>query len=65
MKSPAHAWLAKSDMSEGVAGLLHKALISLTPGDMALLSRDGIVPATDEDFDDVRRTMKKAERFGE
>lgn len=64
MKSPAHAWLGRADLPDGVAERLRDALLGLGAEEMALLSRDGIVRATDEDFEGVRQAMKNAERFG-
>lgn len=65
MKSPAHAWAARADFPTGAADQLVRALLDLTPAEMEALSRDGVVSATDADFDRVREVMKRAERFME
>lgn len=63
MKSPAHAWVGRAGLPAEWADRLHDALGGLGAAELAQLSRDGIIPATDADFDGVRQAMKKAERF--
>lgn len=65
MKSPAHAWVARSDFPTPAADMLVRALLDLSPAELEALSRDGIAPASDADFDRVRQVMKSAERFFE
>lgn len=63
MKSPAHAWVARADLPTAAADWLVRALLGLSAAELELLSRDGLVAATDADFDRVRQTMKRAEHF--
>lgn len=63
MKSPAHAWVARADLPTVVADMLVLSLLGLSSVELELLSRDGLVAATDADFDRVRQVMKRAERF--
>lgn len=63
MRSPAHAWVARADLPTAVADLLVRALLGLSAAELELLSRDGLVAASDADFDRVRQVMKRAERF--
>lgn len=63
MKSPAHAWVARADLPVAAADLLVRALLGLSAAELELIRRDGLVAATDADFDRVRQVMKRAERF--
>lgn len=63
MHSPAHAWVSRSEFPAIAGDLLVRALLDLTPAELQALSRDGLVAATDADFDRVRQVMKHAERF--
>ena len=65
MKSPAHAWVARSDLPAAASDMLVRALLDLTPLELEGMSRDGVVAASDADFDRVRQVMKGAERFFE
>lgn len=63
MKSPAHAWVSRPELPVAAADLLVRALVDLSPAELEALSRDGVVAATDADFDRVRQVMKRAEHF--
>lgn len=63
MKSPAHAWLGRAGMPDDLADHLRDALCGLGADELTQLSRDGIVKASDADFERVRQAMQKAERF--
>lgn len=63
MKSPAHAWVARADLPTAAADLLVRALLGLSAAELELLCRDGLVAASDADFERVRQVMKRAERF--
>lgn len=64
MRSPAHAWVAKAGLPDFVTERLREALLAATERELAGLSRDGIVGASDQDFESVRKAMLNAERFG-
>lgn len=63
MKSPAHAWVARSDLPPEVIDKLKQAMYHLKPAELRYLSRDGLVPASDSEYDAVRQAMKTALKF--
>lgn len=63
--SPTHAWVAHAKLDPALVDALRKALIEMAdPRLRDLIDRNGFLPATDADYDELRRAMKAAEGFG-
>ncbi len=63
MKSPAHAWVARSDLPPEVVDKLKQAMYDTKPAELRYLKRDGLVPGSDSEYDSVRQAMKTALKF--
>lgn len=63
--SPTHAWVARDKLSPTLVNALRKALLEMTdPRLQELIDRNGFLPATDADYDGLRRVMNAAKEFG-
>lgn len=63
--SPTHAWAARDKLDPALATALRKALLEMTdPRLKELIDRNGFLPATDADYDELRRVMRFARKFG-
>lgn len=63
--SPTHAWAAHDKLDPALVAALRKALLEMTdPRLKELIDRNGFFPATDADYDELRRVMKFARKFG-
>lgn len=63
--SPTHAWAARDKLDPALVTALRKALFDMTdPRLRELIDRNGFLPATDADYDELRRVMKFASKFG-
>lgn len=63
--SPTHAWVARNRLDPVLAKALKKALLGMTdPQLRELIDRNGFLPATDADYDELRRVMNLARGFG-
>lgn len=63
--SPTHAWAAHDKLGPTLVAALRKALLEMTdPRLKELIDRNGFFPATDADYDELRRVMKLARIFG-
>lgn len=63
--SPTHAWAARDKLDPALATALRKALLEMTdPRLRELIDRNGFLPVTDADYDELRRVMKFARKFG-
>jgi len=65
MKSPAHAWIARSDLSAQVVEKLRQAMLATTSAELSGLKRDGMAAGSDSEYDQVRQAMKTALRFAD
>ena len=63
MKSPAHAWVARSDLPPRIVDKLRQAMYDTTSNELRDIKRDGLVPGNDSEYDQVRQAMKTALRF--
>ena len=63
--SPAHAWVARKALPVKHVSALRQVSLRLRTEDLARLSRDRFLPASDADYDALRKAMRKAERFAE
>lgn len=62
--SPTHAWTARSKLDPAMARALRKALLDMAdPALTELIDRNGFLPATDGDYDEMRRIMNLAKKF--
>lgn len=63
--SPTHAWVARDKLGPALVNALRKALLEMTdPRLRELIDRNGFLPATDADYDELRRVMNAAKEFG-
>lgn len=63
--SPTHGWVARAKLDPALAKALRKALLEMTdPRLQDLIDRNGFLPATDADYDELRRVMNFAKDFG-
>lgn len=63
--SPTHAWVARGKLDAALVKALRKALFEMTdPKLTELIDRNGFLPATDADYDGLRRVMTIAKDFG-
>jgi phosphonate transport system substrate-binding protein len=63
--SPTHAWVARNKLAPALVNALRKALLEMTdPRLQELIDRNGFLPATDADYDGLRRVMNAAKEFG-
>lgn len=63
--SPTHAWVARSKLDPALVKALRKALLDMTDPQLTeLIDRNGFLPATDADYDELRRVMKSVKVFG-
>jgi phosphonate transport system substrate-binding protein len=57
-------WVARAGLDEKLVAALRKALLGMTdPATLKALKCEGFLPAADEDFELVRKGMKRAEQF--
>ncbi|WP_412480392.1 phosphate/phosphite/phosphonate ABC transporter substrate-binding protein [Azonexus sp. IMCC34839] len=63
MKSPAHAWVVRSDLSPLVMEKLRQAMLATTSAELSGLKRDGMSAGSDSEYEQVRQAMKTAVRF--
>lgn len=62
--SPTHAWTARSKLDPAMVKALRKALLDMAdPALTELIDRNGFLPATDGDYDEMRRIMNLAKKF--
>lgn len=62
--SPTHAWTAHSKLDPAMVKALRKALLDMAdPALTELIDRNGFLPATDGDYDEMRRIMNLAKKF--
>lgn len=62
--SPTHAWAAHNKLEPTLVKALRKALLEMTdPRLRELIDRNGFLPATDADYDELRRVMNFAREF--
>jgi phosphonate transport system substrate-binding protein len=63
--SPTHGWAARSRLDPVLEKALRKALLDMAdPRLSELIDRNGFLPATDADYDELRRVMQFAREFG-
>lgn len=63
--SPTHAWAARNKLDPALVKALRKALLDMNdPRLNELIDRNGFLPATDADYDELRRVMQFAREFG-
>ncbi len=63
--SPTHAWAARDKLDPALVKALRKALLDMTdPRLRELIDRNGFLPSTDADYDELRRVMNAAKEFG-
>lgn len=63
--SPTHAWAARGKLDPAVVKALRKALLDMTDERLKeLIDRNGFLPATDADYDGLRKVMNVAKGFG-
>lgn len=63
--SPTHGWVARSKLDPALVKALRKALLEMTdPRLQELIDRNGFLPATDADYDELRSVMGFAREFG-
>lgn len=63
--SPTHGWVARPDLDPGLVKQVQNALLDMKGPALSYIGRDGFLPAVDGDFDELRKTMRKARQFGE
>lgn len=57
-------WVARAGLDDKMVAALRKALLGMTdPATLKALKCEGFLPTADEDFDFVRKGMKRAEQF--
>lgn len=62
--SPTHAWVSRSKLDPGLTKALRKALLDMTdPRLRELIDRNGFLPVSDSDYDELRRVMNVAKDF--
>ncbi|WP_295384578.1 phosphate/phosphite/phosphonate ABC transporter substrate-binding protein [uncultured Thiodictyon sp.] len=62
--SPTQAWVARSGLDAKVTAALRRTLLSLTGPALDYVDRNGFLPATDSDYDELRRRIAVARGFG-
>lgn len=63
--SPTHGWAARRNLDPALIRALRKALLEMNdPRLSELIDRNGFLPATDADYDELRRVMQAARDFG-
>jgi phosphonate transport system substrate-binding protein len=60
-----HAWAAHSKLPASIRHHLQTVLLQLKSDELTRIGRDGFLPAKDSDYNEIRKTMKLAERFTE
>lgn len=61
--SPTHAWVARVGLNKRLIGHLKKAMLNMKGESLKYIGRDGFMPASDHDYDNLRNSMRKAKAF--
>lgn len=61
--SPTHAWVARAGFNKRLIGQLKKAMFNMKGDALKYIGRDGFLPASDHDYDDLRSSMRKVKAF--
>lgn len=62
--SPTQAWVARSGLDSASIKALRAALLEIKGTGVEYIDRNGFLPATDADYDELRKIMKTAGAFG-
>lgn len=62
--SPTQAWVAKPTLEAPLVRALRDTLLGLKGDALDYIARDGFLPGSDADYDELRRVMKAARAFG-
>lgn len=63
--SPTQAWIARSGLDATTVNALRATLLSMTGAGLEYIGRNGFRPASDSDFDELRKAMKAAREFSD
>ena len=62
--SPTQAWVARSDLDASTVKALRATLLAMKGAALDYIDRNGFLPATDSDYDELRKVIKMARAFG-
>lgn len=63
--SPTQAWIARSGLDTTTVNALRATLLSMAGAGLEYIGRNGFRPASDSDFDELRKAMKAAREFSD
>ncbi len=63
--SPTHAWVARAGLDASIIEKVKKALFEMKGSALIYIGRDGFLPASDSDYDDLRNSMSQIKSFGD
>jgi phosphonate transport system substrate-binding protein len=62
--SPTQAWVAQPNLSPKLLKVLRETLLEMKGEGLEYIGRNGFLPASDADYDDLRKVMKASKAFG-
>lgn len=62
--SPTQAWVARKEVDPATIKALRATLLEMKGAGLEYIDRNGFLPATDSDYDALRKVMKTAQAFG-
>lgn len=63
-KSPTHGWVARSGLEANVTKAIRDTLLAMKGEALDSIDRNGFLPGTDSDYDELRKSIKSAQEFG-
>lgn len=62
--SPTQAWVARSELDPNILKALRSTLLDMKGAALGYIDRNGFLPASDSDYDELRKIIKTARAFG-